>query len=192
MSGSWIGANAMRCEDVVRELSAPGGRRISSGVSEHLARCPRCASWADQAARFDQVWRQTRPAEPSGTTFDEIWARVVNAAGSSRRGTAPVRPAAGGVAALRPRYWLAPLAAAAAAIALAFGPGLARRGINPPAPDSQAVLASFEAEPGETLVIEISGRTATSKSLPPSEISETVTVAADIDVFNFMESQGSL
>jgi hypothetical protein len=144
--------------------------------------------------------------EPAAKSFDEVWSRVLEAAASSRREPAAVRLVEAGrqgriaVGAAAPtrrlRLWLAPLAAAAAALLLAFGPGLARRGFQPAGPDSRpdvpVALASFEAEPGETLFIEISGRTATSTSLPPSEISDTVTVAAELDIFNFMESQDSL
>lgn len=195
----------MRCEDVARELSAPGGCADRNGLSEHLATCSRCAAWAVQVARFDQLWRETRPIEPDREVFDGIWARVMAASapiGGTRKPLRVVEPKGGSLSAGRGffagrqvRLWLAPVAAVAAALLLAFVPGLATRWGRPvehPSHPAVLRLASFEAEAGETLYIEIEGNTATSTSLPPSDVSDTVTVAAELDIFNFMESQDSL
>ena len=69
----------MRCNEVVRELAVPTGDLDASGLAEHLARCPRCASWAEHAARLDRLWEATRPAEPSGGNWESTWAGVSRA-----------------------------------------------------------------------------------------------------------------
>jgi hypothetical protein len=69
----------MRCHEVVRELAVPTGDLDASGLAEHLARCPRCASWAEDAARLDRLWEATRPAEPDGGSWEMTWAGVSRA-----------------------------------------------------------------------------------------------------------------
>src|SRR4051794_34802336 len=66
----------MRCNEVVRELAAPTGVLDASGLAEHLARCPRCASWAEAAARLDRLWEATRPPEPAAGNWEMTWAGV--------------------------------------------------------------------------------------------------------------------
>ncbi len=68
----------MRCHEVVRELAVPTGDLDASGLADHLARCPRCASWAEGAARLDRLWEATRPAEPAGS-WEMTWAGVSRA-----------------------------------------------------------------------------------------------------------------
>ena len=73
------GRDAMHCHEVVRELAVPTGELDASGLAEHLARCPRCASWAEDAARLDRLWEATRPAEPFGARWETTWADVSRA-----------------------------------------------------------------------------------------------------------------
>lgn len=89
----------MRCNEVVRELAAPTGALDASGLAEHLARCPRCTSWAEDAARLDRLWEATRPPEPAGGNWERTWAGVSRALDrASTLDLAPMRP--GG-----PRPW---------------------------------------------------------------------------------------
>jgi hypothetical protein len=69
----------MQCDNVRRELAVPTDDRDSAGLTEHLAQCPSCATWADRAARFDRLWEATRPAEPTGEIWDTVWAHVASA-----------------------------------------------------------------------------------------------------------------
>jgi len=69
----------MRCDDVTRELSAPTGEPNPAALAEHLAGCPRCASWAQRSARLDQIWEATRPGDPPAGAFDRVWANVAAA-----------------------------------------------------------------------------------------------------------------
>lgn len=66
----------MRCEEVTRELAVPTPARDDLAIAQHLAGCEACARWAEQAAEFDRLWDATRPAEPSGESWDELWASV--------------------------------------------------------------------------------------------------------------------
>ncbi len=66
----------MRCSDVTRELSAPTGALGSAPLAEHLAACPRCASWAEQSRRLDRIWEATRPAPLPDAAWDRIWSNV--------------------------------------------------------------------------------------------------------------------
>jgi hypothetical protein len=69
----------MQCDNVIRELAVPTDDRDSSGLTEHLAQCPSCATWADRVARFDRLWEATRPAEPISDIWDTVWAHVASA-----------------------------------------------------------------------------------------------------------------
>ena len=73
----------MQCDKVIRELAVPTDERDSASLAEHLAQCPACARWADNAARFDRLWEATRPAEPAGDVWDTVWARVACAVDKS-------------------------------------------------------------------------------------------------------------
>ncbi len=82
----------MRCNEVVRDLAVPTGDLDASGLAEHLARCPRCASWAEDAARLDRLWEATRPAEPAGGNWESTWAGVSRALDrASTPDSAPLR-----------------------------------------------------------------------------------------------------
>jgi len=69
----------MHCVDVIRELSAPTAECDPAALAEHLAGCPRCASWAEQSTRLDGLWGATRPAQPSAAAWDRIWANITAA-----------------------------------------------------------------------------------------------------------------
>jgi len=69
----------MQCDNVIRELAVPSDDRDSAGLTEHLAQCPSCATWADRVARFDRLWEATRPAEPTGEMWETVWAHVASA-----------------------------------------------------------------------------------------------------------------
>jgi len=66
----------MRCVDVIRELAVPTDHLRASGVEEHLARCPRCAAWAEGNARLDRVWDATRPPALAPAEIERLWANV--------------------------------------------------------------------------------------------------------------------
>ena len=83
----------MRCADVMHELTTLRGEPIPQGSAEHLARCPRCAAWAEQKFRLDRLWEATRPDEPSSAVWESIWAKVSTAADAPpARLTIPARP----------------------------------------------------------------------------------------------------
>jgi hypothetical protein len=65
------------CDDVTRELAAPTADRDPAALAEHLAACPHCAHWAARDARLTRLWEATRPDEPSGPTWDALWAEVI-------------------------------------------------------------------------------------------------------------------
>jgi hypothetical protein len=69
----------MQCDNVIRELAVPTDDRDLSGLTEHLAQCPSCATWADRVARFDRLWEATRPAEPVSEIWDTVWVQVASA-----------------------------------------------------------------------------------------------------------------
>lgn len=66
----------MRCEDLIRELASPIGDFSPTEMAGHLAICPSCVDWSRRAARFDRIWEATRPAEPTDSTLDVLWASV--------------------------------------------------------------------------------------------------------------------
>lgn len=66
----------MRCDEVAQELSAPTGRLDRSAMAVHLAACPRCAAWLEKMEKLDRIWEATRPAEPTGLAFDQLWSNV--------------------------------------------------------------------------------------------------------------------
>lgn len=77
------------CEAVRNELSAPTGAVGAVELSEHLAACPVCASWGEQARAFDALWAATRPevaeAEDDPEGWDAAWARIAPASEAVRR-----------------------------------------------------------------------------------------------------------
>jgi hypothetical protein len=80
----------MRCVDVIRELAVPTGTADPSAMAEHLAGCPRCASWSERDAKLDRLWEATRPEPPSGA-WDAIWARASEALDRPRTIPVPTR-----------------------------------------------------------------------------------------------------
>jgi hypothetical protein len=66
----------MRCDEVVRELSAPTADRDRAALAEHLAGCPACAGWARRAEGLDRLWEATRPVEPTPEAWDAVWAKI--------------------------------------------------------------------------------------------------------------------
>ncbi len=203
----------MRCDEVTRELAAPTGQLDPAELSRHLSSCPRCAAWADQTERFDRLWDATRPAEPSAAAFDQIWSNVTQAAESQADRTILRLPAGRRWAR---SLTLALLAQAAALLVaglilwsrsaeppegrLAQGPNaptaLVSSGSDEVTPDGAEALpgdlalrSSFEAEPGRTLIIQINNDGVSAENRLPSNVSDTVTVAAEIDILNFMETQ---
>jgi len=73
----------MQCDKVIRELAVPTDDRDPASLAEHLAQCPSCTVWADQAARFDRLWEATRPAEPTADMWDTVWNQVACAVNES-------------------------------------------------------------------------------------------------------------
>jgi hypothetical protein len=69
----------MRCDEVVRELSAPTAGRDRAAIAEHLAGCSACAGWARHVEGLDRLWDATRPAEPAPEAWDAVWANIAQA-----------------------------------------------------------------------------------------------------------------
>jgi hypothetical protein len=150
----------MRCAEVTRELAAPSPGADPAALAHHLDTCPRCAQEAETARRFDRVWAQTRPAEPSPAAWERLWAVVAGDAPS----TIPlVRPD-------HRRRWVVPvlsvaLAAQAAAMLIAVGILLQRNGIGAAGPVQRVVEVvpvpaqnfRFELDDGQTLILELDG-----------------------------------
>ncbi len=80
----------MRCEEVERELAAPTPGCDRAAMADHLAVCPSCAAWAQDAERLDRLWEATRPAEPSPEAWDAVWSGI--SAALDRRSLAAVPP----------------------------------------------------------------------------------------------------
>ncbi len=77
------GVEAMRCEDVVRELAAPSDTQDAAALSDHLSHCTSCAAFADRAARLDRLWEATRPAEPAPEVWHNLWLQIAHSIDSS-------------------------------------------------------------------------------------------------------------
>jgi hypothetical protein len=69
----------MRCDEVVRELSAPTSDRDQAAMAEHLAGCSACGEWARQVDRLDRLWDATCPVEPAPEAWDAAWAKIAQA-----------------------------------------------------------------------------------------------------------------
>jgi hypothetical protein len=80
----------MRCDELIQELARLRGEAIPDGAAEHLARCPSCASWAEQKFRLDRLWEATRPDEPPAAVWEAVWSRVTEAADAPP--APPLRP----------------------------------------------------------------------------------------------------
>ncbi|MHB1560985.1 MAG: hypothetical protein ACYC61_26320 [Isosphaeraceae bacterium] len=97
----------MRCEEVERELAAPTTGCDRAAMADHLAVCPSCAAWAQDAERLDRLWEATRPAEPSAEAWDTVWSGI--SAALDRPGVTPgVGAAAGATSRPQPVRVLAP------------------------------------------------------------------------------------
>lgn len=190
----------MRCDEVSNELSAPTRRLDPSAVSAHLEQCPECANWANRVKLLDGLWDATRPSEPPASAFDSMWAGV-----SSRiESTIPMPEKS----LVRRKLALGLVSAAAACLVLALWMGRRPQPGPDPGPDRvQQVAEVHESEPGETPqtelalalcdleqgptpIIHLSDDTVTVESQPPSNVSDTVTVAAEIDILNYFETLG--
>jgi len=169
----------MRCDEVKRERSAPGGGLDRSALAEHLAACPRCASWSAQADALDRLLEATRPEEPSAEAFDAMWSEI-----RARASEPVVLPIPGPLPWTRRGLALA-VFAQAAAILLASVYALSR-----PAP-AIASLADLRSEEGAVLIVTIDGGRGTAPDVevrPQRGNTGTDMVSADLDVLNYMES----
>jgi hypothetical protein len=66
----------MRCEDVIRELAAPGDGLDAAALADHLDNCSACAEWSARMASWDRLWNSTRPVEPAPDVWDAMWGRL--------------------------------------------------------------------------------------------------------------------
>jgi hypothetical protein len=187
----------MRCEEVTRELSVPTGRLSEPHFAEHLASCSRCAAWAEQCTQFNRLWLATQLPEPVPGEFEFVWSQVCRSV-EPQSVPAVVASINQPAQSLRFPRWLRPvslgLLASAAALFLAWL-GLLQAGKNaePAHPNRggslvRVSLPTVEAESGETLFIHISGSDYEAQNVPVSALSDSDTVAAELDVFNHMES----
>jgi hypothetical protein len=200
----------IRCADASRELSAPTGRFEPAALDAHRKDCPRCASEADQARRFDALWSATRPVPPA-SGFPTIWSEVIRAAEASPVVPQPVLPLTA-----RPRSWprwalAAAVLAQAAVILLVLYPGTPPKPSDTdavPSPDllahahspnqpAPAEAAIVDIEPAELLIIRLDGIGDPSARLDRVEVdefwvSETETVSFDPDLLGYFESRGAL
>jgi hypothetical protein len=170
---------AMRCDEVMHERSAPGGVLDRSALAEHLAACPRCASFSAQADALDRLLDATRPQEPSAFAFDAMWSEI-----RARASEPVVLPMPAPLPWTRWGLTVAALAQAAA-ILLASGYALSR-----PAP-AVASVADLRSEEGAILIVTIDGGRGTMPDIelrPQRGNSDADMVSADLDVLNYMES----
>lgn len=170
----------MRCDEVMRERSAPGGHLDRSALADHLAACPRCASWSAQADKLDQIWDATRPEDLPSSAFDAIWAKASVAASQPE-----VLPF---VSTPSWRRWgVALMAMAQAAAILAAG----LYALSRPTP-AVAAVHDYRIEEGTTLVVRLDGGPGVISAVevrPQRSRSDTDMVAVDLDVLNYMESE---
>lgn len=187
----------MRCRDVTRMRSAPGGSTASDALAEHLAACPRCAAWADQADRLDRIWAATRPAEPPAEAFDAAWAAARRALVQPEIAPDPARRSSR-VALIA----LAGLAQAAALLVAVWMPWRDRGPTADPAPiasntSPEPVAAVDEPMPrldiaeGQISIIHLHGRKVESVELAHYEPSGGVTVDIGLEVFNAFEAMAT-
>lgn len=66
----------LRCDEVIRGITAPDANDDSSWLAGHVLSCPKCASFARDNARLDRLWESTRPVEPSSATWDAVWTGI--------------------------------------------------------------------------------------------------------------------
>jgi len=180
----------MRCDEVTRELAVPSDGRDPAELDRHLAGCLHCSAHAEGFRRLDDLWAATRPVEPSGAVFDEIWARVTEAAGPApetipfRRSSSWRRPVLGGMI-------VAFAAAAAVMIACLgpFGPNVGRQptpaGPTSP-PPSPLIARNFEVDTGQVLFIHVNENDAKGVRRPAPDNNDMA--LADFDLLNRIEN----
>ena len=199
----------MSCPDLMKEISASGSR-LSATASEHLATCPDCSRWASEVAHFDQLWALSRPTEPDPAQFTQLWNQVSQvaqvtaatpvlfSASTSQPVVLEFQEDAGKSSSpwsqkVKLGLVISALAAAAVLMMAGLPPMLGSRAGNlinqPGTGETPIVVENFESEPGQTLFIQISGPNVIAENRPTTDISETITVAAELDILNFMESQ---
>ena len=168
----------MRCDSVLRELSAPGGDLDSTALAAHLAVCPRCASWAAQVERLDKVWEWTSPPEPSPEAFHALWNRAVTEAAA---------PAVLPFSSARWKRWGMAALAGAQAAALLIAAGVA---LTKSAPVVEAKPYDFRAEDGRPLIVSLDGPRGVAPTVRRigASAEEGDLTFADFDVLGFMES----
>ena len=168
----------MRCDDVTRELSAPGGRLDPSAMATHLASCPPCAAFAARAQNLDRLWDATRPPLPPPTAFETLWARVERPAVPA----APRRPSRRAVVAQG-------LACAASLLVTALL--LRHHALAPPrpGPPPTRVVQAIKVEivEGQIVLIPVDGRPG-AKVVQLLEEPAPDSVAPDIDALNAFEA----
>jgi len=81
----------MHCADVIEELAA-SAEPASAALSEHLARCPDCAAWAERDARLSQLWEATRPQEPPPEAWATVWADLTHTLATPPAPVVPLAP----------------------------------------------------------------------------------------------------
>ncbi len=173
----------MRCDEVKRELSAPGGGPDRPAMAAHLSGCPSCADWSESVRHLDRIWAASRPPEPPPGAFEAVWSRVTAEVEAGQAVGADVIPFSG--ISRRKRWLLATVAVAqAAAIVLgAFALPLAQPH------RASAQIPTYAIEEGTTLIVKLNGRNEPVVLIRPEKTaSDTDTVSVELDVLNFMES----
>lgn len=211
----------MRCDEVVQEISAPSGRLDHQAMAAHLAACSCCAAWSEKMEKLDRLWEATRPAEPSTDAFDRVWANVNQTITSATSEAAiaqngqPVSTRATVLTfepkrtGLIPWPWMAglmaPLAVAAALWLILFDPTQKADTPHDIAQISQLedqgaaeiALSSIDLDQGGVPIIHIGeGGPPRIEERPLTPVSDTETIAASFDMFNYVETlsdfQGAL
>jgi hypothetical protein len=179
----------MRCSDVIRTLDSTA-ESLPIEVERHLQSCTSCARVAQFQTKLNQAWKGTRPVVPS--SFDALWSRVESQLASPQPVPVATRPA-----------WIHPLVlaaqAAAVLIAITFAWKLAPRQPSPPAPPPTspiiasndhplAIKDSYTVEAGQSLILRVDDGFVTEVVEDQVDCSDTVQIAAEFDLFNYLES----
>jgi len=155
---------------VTRELAVPTAGCDRAALSDHLAGCPACSSFAADADAFDRLWDVTRPLEPSARAWESVWSGVADRLDRPESlvepepAVLPIAAAAvGGIDAWPRRgLWLFSMAQAAALL-LAFSLLMTRASrptgdVPSPAPAQVAVNVEVDIDPGQVVLIHGDGR----------------------------------
>jgi hypothetical protein len=182
----------MRCSEVTQELAAPTRGSISAEMAEHLAACSQCSAWAARAKRFNQLWQATRTADPSSATFDMIWGQIRPTVGTGAEAQ-PHAPAQTLVFEPKSRRSSWKFAAAILSQAAVLLVALTMAWISTSTPSiAFQVKPEYSADEGESLILRVGTDGVQELRREQEDLSQTVQVAAEHDVFNYMESLGSL